>query len=200
MSDVKEKTKTVTVYTFGLCMKHPLSEKNAHDQLYDEFKHLKDDWYQAQGDESRRIQFIQKDNALLCQSSVEPKGLAFNKKEIKVTIGDRVKIRVRLPALRRLKKDNVTRMIPIKSEDKDDYYSSILERKGVEVYAIDWEEKRENTIFFTNNKRKVAIPVDDVDAIVLVTDLDAFINSIQQGVGRYKTYGCGMIEVVKNQG
>lgn len=200
MSDVAEKTKTALVYSFGLCMEKPLVEKNAHDQLYDAFKPLKDDWYQAKGNENRRIQFIQKDDVLLCRSSVEPRGIAFNEKEIKVTDGDKLKIVVRLPAMRRLKKNDVTRSVPIKSEDKDDYYSGILNRNGMEVIAVDWEEKRENTVFFTNKKAKVTVPVDDVFAIITVTDADAFIESMQQGVGRYKTYGCGMIEILRVKG
>lgn len=199
MSDVAEKTKTALVYSFGLCMKKPLTEKNAHDQLYDAFKPLRDDWYQAQGDENRRIQFIQKDDALLCRSSVEPKGLPFKQNEIEITDGEKIKIVVRLPAMRRLKKNEITRSVPIKQEDKDDYYSAILNRNGMEVDVIDWEERRENTVFFTNKKKKVTIPVDDVVAIVTITDAEDFIKSMQQGVGRYKTYGCGMIEILKTK-
>lgn len=200
MTTPSQKSQKTVVYLFGLHLSKSLADANAHDQLYEAFKPLKDDWYQATDDESRRIQFIQKENALVCRSSVEPRGLEFLAEHVEVSNGDQIKVNIRLPAMRRLKRNNVTRTIPIKKEDKVEYYSGILNRNGISVDKLEWVGRPANTVFFTQKKAKVAIPVDDVSAVITITDAAAFINAMQCGVGRYKTYGCGMIVIVKDEG
>ena len=192
-------TKSAVMYSFALIMPKPLTERNAHNQLYDMLKTLKSDWYQAKDDENRRILFVQHSNALLCRSSNKPQGVAFKKEVKEVTTGDRIKISVRLPAMRRFRQKGITRLIPIELEDRDDYYSGILSRNGVEVDSIEWLPNPDSTIFFKSGKTMVTVPVDDVSAWVSVKDAEMFVEAILRGVGRYKTYGCGMISIIKKK-
>lgn len=203
MSNISNKSSTITksavMYSFALIMPKPLTERNAHNQLYDMLKPLKSDWYQARDNETRRILFVQHHNALLCKSSVMPEGVAFKEEVNEVTTGDRIKISVRLPAMRRFRQKGVTKLIPIEFEDRDDYYSGILSRSGADVDSIEWLPNPDSTIFFKSGSTMVTIPVDDVSAWVSVKDAELFAEAIVRGVGRYKTYGCGMISIIKKK-
>ena len=121
-----------------------------------------------------------------------PEGVAFKEEVNEVATGDRIKISVRLPAMRRFRQKGVTKLIPIEFEDRDDYYSGILSRSGAEVDSIEWLPNPDSTIFFKSGSTMVTIPVDDVSAWVSVKDAELFAEVIVRGVGRYKTYGCGM--------
>lgn len=207
MSQPTAATAEATVYSFGFGLAEPLAEKNAHDQLYIALNNEKGDWYDAKGSESRRLQFIHKSNGngqefLLCRSNAQPHttNLFYRAESMAVSTGDKVKISVRLPAVRRLAQKGKTSMRSILDSDKDDYYSGILERFGMRVITIAWASAPESTIVFTKKKSKVVIPVNDVAANVEIVDAEKFIDAFCTGVGRYKTYGCGMINTEKTKG
>ena len=192
---------STTVYSFAFGLSQPLSKRNAHDQLYTALMAEKGDWYKPR-DEARCIQFVQKVNDtgqafLICRSNTQPTNtnLFFKENVISVATGETIKVDVRLPAMRRLVQQSKTRMKPILDGDKESYYGAILERFGMRVNAVGWASVPASTIFFTKKSRKVTIPVDDVTAQIEVIDAELFIQAFRSGVGRYKTYGCGMIHV-----
>lgn len=196
-----------TVWSFGFGLAEPLSKINAHDQLYVALNNEKGDWYDAKGNESRRLQFVQKSNHngqdfLLCRSNTQPENtnLFYQEQTINVKKGESIKLSVRLPAVRRFVHKGKTSMRTILDSDKDDYYSGVLERFGMKVLTIAWAAAPESTVVFNKKNSKVVIPVNDVAAHVEIVDAKIFIEAICNGVGRYKTYGCGMINTEKLKG
>lgn len=187
----------IKFYLFALRMKENIKEQNAHKQLYAALKDLDNDWYQPTDSEDRRIQFVQQGEMLICRSTVEPVGVQSIMIEQTVTVGETLDIRVRLPMMRRHRNEKGTRFIPIKKEDKTEFYTALLNRNGMEVKNLKWYGALDNTVFFIKNKHTVAIPVDDIKATVTITDAKAFASSLLYGIGRCKTYGCGMISVIE---
>ncbi len=187
-------------YLFAMRLTEELNKKNAHDQLYSSLKSLGSEWYQPAKDEDRRIQFVQIGSLLACRSTVKPEGVDFALIEVKASAGDSLDIKVRLPMMHRYRDENGAKYMPIKKEDKVKLYTELLERNGMKVESLAWRGAFDETIYFTKKKNKVAIPVDDIKALVRIEDADKFSHSLLHGIGRCKTYGCGMISIIDKVG
>lgn len=196
--ELKEVTARSVFHVFALGLSEDIKEKNAHQQLYAALKNLDGDWYEPQGTEPRRIQFVQLGSHLACRSTVKPEGVSSITIEISAKAEQVCDIKVRLPTLRRERDENskVKGCIAIEKKDKVGFYSNILNRNGMETLDLVWEAAIDETIFFSKNKVTVAVPVDDIQATVKIKDVFKFIDAILHGVGRYKTYGCGMISII----
>lgn len=184
------------VYTFGVHLTESIRKKNTHDQLYKALEKLGDDWYQPEQGEQRRIQFLQANNTLICRSNKQPVGIEYKKTQFCVSDGDTLKLKVRLPALYREKiteKKSKTRLLG--DDEKEAIYTSILERIGVTCDLLVWVNNPAVTVEFKKGGNKVILPLDEVVAVVEVVDSEKFIYAINNGIGRFKTYGCGMVRI-----
>jgi len=203
MSVPASATKSVTTYSFALALTEPVDKKNTHDQLYDGLAKIGGEWYQPAAGEQRRIQYVKKADFLICRSTHQPTAAIYLEESIEVSNGDYLKIELRLPASSRTPPGHPrgkNKIEPLKDADKVPYFSQVLSKHGMGVLSMTQKPAVGNSIYFNANGHKVLIKTCDVVATIKVTDIDAFINAYKNGVGRYKTYGCGMLNITKIEG
>lgn len=203
MSIPTNKTKSATTYSFALALTEPLDKKNTHDQLYDALAQVGGDWYQPAVGEPRRVQYAKKAGFLICRSTHKPTAAIALEETIEVSNGDILNVELRLPASSRTPPGHPrgkNKMEPLKEEDKIPYFSQLLSKHGMGVLSMTQKHSFDNNIQFKGASARVVIHTCDVVATVKVMDVEAFINAYQLGVGRYKTYGCGMLNITKIEG
>lgn len=200
MSIPTNKTKSTTTYSFALALTEPLDKKNTHDQLYEALAKVGGDWYQPAANEQRRIQYVKKADFLICRSTHKPTAAIALEETTEVSNGDFLNVEVRLPASSRTPPGHPrgkNKIEPLKEEDKIPYFSSLFAKHGMGVLSMTQKPSFGNNIQFKGKGAQVVVRTCDVVATVKVTDVDAFINAYQLGLGRYKTYGCGMLNITK---
>lgn len=82
------------------------------------------------------------------------------------------------------------RVTPVPLEDMDEWVANKLSGGLGDVAIITHTRD-------TNRDSKMAIQVDVVEGFAVVTDPEALTQMIVKGVGRAKSYGCGLLSVAK---
>lgn len=203
MNITPNKSVVAKSYMFAITLSEPIREKNTHDQLYEALLATPGNWYQAQPNEPRCIQFIRKGNFLICRSTRKPPSDIALEETLEVSGSDYMQIDVRLPKSRRTDRDHPRgkgKSIPLHDHELADYFKALLSRHGMGVLSLDIKPAHDHNIFFTVNKAVVDIQTCDVRATVKITNAADFESAYLYGIGRYKTYGCGMIQANKIEG
>lgn len=191
-SDVTSKT-----YTFAITLTQAVESRNVHDQLYDALLATDGSWYQSENNEPRCIQFVRKGDFLICRSIRNPPDGIALEEVLEVSNNDYMQIEVRLPKSRRTHAEHPRgkgKSVPLHHHETTTYFKDLLSRHGMGVLNIDVKPAYNHNVFFKANGATVDIQTCNVTATVKITDAKAFESAYLYGVGRYKTYGCGMIQ------
>ncbi|WP_339343535.1 type I-E CRISPR-associated protein Cas6/Cse3/CasE [uncultured Psychrobacter sp.] len=199
MTTQNNTTQKATTHSFAITLTEPLDKKNIHDQLYEALAKTDGDWYQPAENETRRIQFVKKSEFLVCRSTHKPTSAISLEKSIEVSNGDHLRLEVRLPGSKRTLEGDPRgkgKTVPLLPDEKTPFFTDLLSKNGMGVLSLTHKYSPGNDIAFKSSVN-VVIDTCDVTAMIEVTDAEKFMNAYLYGVGRYKTYGCGMLNVTK---
>lgn len=97
------------------------------------------------------------------------------------------------------RRDNVSRkLIPVKGREA--IHAWFLERATAWGFSIATENLQVNSVevlrFNDKQQRQVTVCQAHVQGILSVIDREQFRNSFSQGIGRAKSFGCGLLQIV----
>lgn len=199
MSAQNNPTQKAITHSFAITLTEPLDKKNIHDQLYEALAQTGGDWYQPAVDEKRRIQFVKKSEFLVCRSTHKPAAAISLEKSIEVSNGDHLRLEVRLPTIKRTLDGDPRgkgKTVPLSQEEKAPFFTNLLTKNGMGVLSLTHKYSPGNDVSFKSSV-KVVIDTCDVTAMIEITDAEKFMDAYLYGIGRYRTYGCGMLNVTK---
>lgn len=180
------------------------NKKSAHNVLFKNLSSLDDStkWL-SNAPDNRIVQFVSYPGQVIARLNKEPLHVICHKIDNTFNEGAEIKIAVKLcGSLERKKKlvNNAAVMLEGKILNDDEKLSlanSLLKRAGLDVLGVAINDT-ENIKFFKNN-RQVQIKTFEAFATCKILDLHSFINAWNTGVGKRRTWGCGMLRLIESE-
>lgn len=175
-------------------------KKSAHQVLFKNLNSLDNDtqWL-SKSCEQRIVQFVAFPDMVIARLNKEPNHIVCQKLEKTFTIGQEIELTVKLcGSLERKKKkgqDGVTVLEGkiLNDEERHEFTKQILSRAGLEIIGLVIQET--DNIKFFKNKRVVQIKTFEAYAKCKIVNLESFSTAWNLGVGKRRTWGCGMLRV-----
>ena len=140
----------------------------------------------------RKVQFANLGNAIVVRTNQEPTGIPCKPETRIFDDGQSLSVLVILPAQKRAREYRQTPPIRTKSE-MIEYAQELLKTHGLAVQSI--ECKPAQTVGCKKDNRITCIAAMQVTASATITDAMAFAAAYDQGIGREKSLGFGMLLV-----
>lgn len=175
-------------------------KKSAHQVLFKNLNSLDDNtqWL-SNSCEQRIVQFVAFPDMVIARLNKEPKHIICQKIEKTFTLEQEIELTVKLcGSLERKKKtgqDGITVLEGkiLNEEERHELAKQILLRAGLEIIGLVTQET--DNIKFFKNKRVVQIKTFEAYAKCRIVNLESFSAAWYAGVGKRRTWGCGMLRV-----
>lgn len=154
----------------------------------------------------RKVQFVELDNYIYARLNSKPDTLHFKESSFELKPLDQVQIVVNFPAVyerRRSFKKNENgeyEVLPRKylsDIEKLEYATRMLSNTGIEFDHIEFTDNDNRTIYFRKNKQTLTLLSYEVRIVATVVDPQLLLTAYQNGIGRRKTWGFGMLRIEK---
>lgn len=154
----------------------------------------------------RKVQFVELDDYIFARLNCKPNTLHYKESTFELKPLDQIEIVVNFPAVyerRRSTKPNesgVYEMLPRKylsDIEKLEYATRMLSPIGIEFDQVQFTENENRNIYFRKNKQTLTLLSYEVRVTATVTDPKLLLTAFQNGVGRRKTWGFGMLRIEK---
>lgn len=154
----------------------------------------------------RKVQFVELDDYIFARLNCKPNTLHYKESSFELKPLDQVEIVVNFPAVyerrRSFKKNELGEygVLPRKylsDIEKLEYATRMLSTTGIEFDKVEFTENENRTIYFRKNRQTLTLLSYEVRVIATVTDPQLLLTAYQNGIGRRKTWGFGMLRIEK---
>lgn len=154
----------------------------------------------------RKVQFVELDDYIFARLNCKPNTLHYKESSFELKPLDKVEIVVNFPAVyerrRSLKKNDLGEyeVLPRKylsDIEKLEYATRMLSTAGIEFDNVEFTENENRTIYFRKNRKTLTLLSYEVRVTATVTDPQLLLTAYQNGIGRRKTWGFGMLRIQK---
>lgn len=166
----------------------PQQGNTAHMQLFTKLKADKQDWSSREG--NRLVQFVVINGIIIARVNQMP--IEIPSVEYKIEVKNKQKVKLVIRWMRNNNKRKPPYTVTPQSDEKImQSVSESLQQNGVNVESIDVVDVTPEIMFAKN--KYIKLPAVDVGVIGEIQDVNKFAQAWYRGLGRYKTYGFGMI-------
>lgn len=162
---------------------------NAHEVVTSVLHRTDQDWTTT---ETRKLQFAHVGAAIVVRTNQEPIGIPCKVEAVDFSNGQQLKILVVLPAQKRAREYRSVPAMRTRSE-MIEYATALLTTHGVTIDAIDC--KPADSVTLKKDKRIAVVSAMQVIATATITDSQSFGIAYDQGIGREKSLGFGMMMI-----
>lgn len=154
----------------------------------------------------RKVQFVELDDYIFARLNCKPNTLHYKETSFELKPLDQVEIVVNFPAVyerrRSFKKNELGEyeVLPRKylsDIEKLEYATRMLSTTGIEFDKVEFTENENRTIYFRKNRQTLTLLSYEVRVTATVTDPQLLLTAYQNGIGRRKTWGFGMLRIEK---
>lgn len=154
----------------------------------------------------RKVQFVELDDYIFARLNCKPNTLHYKESNFELKHLDQVEIVVNFPAVyerrRSFKKNEAGEyeVLPRKylsDIEKLEYATRMLSTTGIEFDQVEFTENENRTIYFRKNRQTLTLLSYEVRVTATVTDPQLLLTAYQNGIGRRKTWGFGMLRIEK---
>lgn len=154
----------------------------------------------------RKVQFVELDDYIFARLSSKPNTLHYKEATFTLKNLDQVQIVVNFPAVyerRRSFEKNENGehyILPRKylsDIEKLEHATRMLSNIGVEINNIEFTDNENRTVYFRKNKQTLTLLSYEVRIVATVIEPQLLLTAFQNGVGRRKTWGFGMLRIEK---
>lgn len=154
----------------------------------------------------RKVQFVELDDYIFARLNCKPNTLHYKESNFELKPLDQVEIVVNFPAVyerrRSFKKNELGEyeVLPRKylsDIEKLEYATRMLSTTGIEFDKVEFTENENRTIYFRKNRQTLTLLSYEVRVTATVTDPQLLLTAYQNGIGRRKTWGFGMLRIEK---
>ncbi len=154
----------------------------------------------------RKVQFVELDDYIFARLNCKPNTLHYKESNFELKHLDQVEIVVNFPAVyerrRSFKKNEAGEyeVLPRKylsDIEKLEYATRMLSTTGIEFDKVEFTENENRTIYFRKNRQTLTLLSYEVRVTATVTDPQLLLTAYQNGIGRRKTWGFGMLRIEK---
>lgn len=144
-----------------------------------------------------RVEEIKNEIVIWIRSKIkfekEPTFGNFIYKEVGIPSSEWYQVKVTLNPIVEKKQNNRNSIrVPLfKTEDVDNFVKRVFERNGIQIVKFN-SSKPMRTI----SNKKITFCKSDIVGVAKVLDHEKLINAIQNGMGKERSYGCGMLCVI----
>lgn len=154
----------------------------------------------------RKVQFVELDDYIFARLNCKPNTLHYKESSFELKPLDQVEIVINFPAVyerrRSFKKNELGEyeVLPRKylsDIEKLEYATRMLSTTGIEFDKVEFTENENRTIYFRKNRQTLTLLSYEVRVTATVTDPQLLLTAYQNGIGRRKTWGFGMLRIEK---
>jgi hypothetical protein len=174
--------------------------KSAHEILFKNLNSLDDKtkWLSNSSDQ-RVVQFVAYPEHVIARLNKEPRHVICLKVQKTFSTDQEIELAVKLCGSLEKKKKIIGTEVKVSNgriltdDEKLEFAENILIKSGLNVLGLAIQDSE--NIKFVKNKRIVQIKTFEVHAKCKIIDLDKFVEAWNIGIGKRRTWGCGMLRV-----
>lgn len=178
------------------------NKKSAHQVLFKNLSSLDDKtkWLSNEY-ENRVVQFVSYPGQVIARLNKEPLHIICQKIETNFALNQEVKIVVKLcGSLERKKKVIDNHVIQIEgkilnTDERINLAKHLLNKAGLEVSGLAIQDT--DNIRFYKHHRLIQLKTFEAFATCSIRDLESFVQAWNIGIGKRRTWGCGMLRVIE---
>lgn len=174
----------------------PVRGKSAHHQLFTALKRDGQDW--SESSHVRKVQFTVTHGHIVARMNQQPSSIPCKPVSLAVNSGDTFQIQVRIAGQmpsRTFQGGRKEKARDYTPEEMDTHVRKMLERLGeVSDFSL---IPGDSTPIHKGTRILTTVTAWELSAKIVIADESAFAAAWSQGLGRFKTYGFGMIREKK---